>query len=167
MREVGAVDQGGKVTTPFRNLALAGSVIRACAADVNETHPHLATRRPRHSPNTLSPQRTRAAPTENSVRMSVAPPALIGVTTKMAQVPAGRMFSGRSDERRDIPIIRGKSKGFCSSNFGNNFHFKNHFATIPTFFLDVYEMWARSIECFFPLIKLYFVLISIPRPSKN
>lgn len=78
--------------TMFRNMAHARAVIRAWATDFNETRPHsaLGYQTPMEFAEHLTTATdTRAAPPESSARMSVAPPAPIGVSTKRAPVPAG------------------------------------------------------------------------------
>jgi len=78
--------------TMFRNMAHARTVIRALAADFNETRPHsaLGYQTPKEFAEHLTTATyTRAAPSESSARMSVAPPAPIGVSTQRALVPAG------------------------------------------------------------------------------
>lgn len=78
--------------TMFRNMAHARAVIRAWAADFNETRPHsaLGYQTPKAFAEHLTTATdTHAALSESSARMSVAPPAPIGVSTKRAPVPAG------------------------------------------------------------------------------
>jgi transposase InsO family protein len=78
--------------TMFRNMAHARAVIRAWAADFNETRPHsaLGYQTPKAFAEYLTTATdTHAALSESSARMSVAPPAPIGVSTKRAPVPAG------------------------------------------------------------------------------
>ena len=78
--------------TMFRNMAHARAVIRAWAADFNETRPHsaLGYQTPKAFAEGLTTATdTRAAPSESSSRMSVAPPASIGVSTQRALVPGG------------------------------------------------------------------------------
>lgn len=78
--------------TMFRNMAHARAVIRAWAADFNETRPHsaLGYRTPKaFAAGLTTATDTRAAPSESSARMSVAPPASIGVSTQRALVPGG------------------------------------------------------------------------------
>ena len=78
--------------TMFRNMAHARAVIRAWAADFNETRPHsaLGYQTPKEFAEHLATATdTRAAPAESYARMSVAPPASIGVSTQRTPVPAG------------------------------------------------------------------------------
>ena len=78
--------------TMFRNMAHARAMIRTWAADFNETRPHsaLGYQTPKAFSERLSTATdTRAAPSESSARMSVAPPAPIGVSTQRAQIPIG------------------------------------------------------------------------------
>jgi len=78
--------------TMFRNMAHARAVIRAWADDFNETRPHsaLGYRTPKaFAEHLTTATNTRAAPSESSARMSVAPPAPTGVSTQRAPVPAG------------------------------------------------------------------------------
>lgn len=78
--------------TMFRNMAHARAVIRAWATDFNETRPHsaLGYQTPKAFAEYLTTATdTRAEPSESSARMSVAPPAPIGVSTQRAPVPAG------------------------------------------------------------------------------
>lgn len=78
--------------TMFRNMTHARAVIRAWATDFNETRPHSAIGY--QTPKAFAAGITtatdiRAAPSESSARMSVAPPASIGVSTQRALVPGG------------------------------------------------------------------------------
>jgi len=78
--------------TMFRNMAHARTVIRAWAADYNEERPHsaLGYQTPKAFAERLfTATDTRAVPSESSARMSVAPPAPIGVSTRRALVPDG------------------------------------------------------------------------------
>jgi len=78
--------------TMFRNMTHARAVIRAWATDYNEERPHsaLGYQTPKAFAEYLTTATdTRAAPSESSARMSVAPPAPIGVSTKRAPVAAG------------------------------------------------------------------------------
>lgn len=78
--------------TMFRNMAHARAVIRAWATDFNETRPHsaLGYQTPKAFAEHLTTATdTLAAPSESSARMSVAPPAPIGVSTQRAPVPNG------------------------------------------------------------------------------
>jgi putative transposase len=78
--------------TMFRNMAHARAVIQDWAADFNETRPHsaLGYQTPKEFAEHLTTATdTRAAPAESSARMSVAPPAPIGVSTQRTPVPAG------------------------------------------------------------------------------
>ncbi|SEM68407.1 Integrase core domain-containing protein [Roseovarius tolerans] len=78
--------------TMFRNMAHARAVIRAWADDFNETRPHsaLGYRTPKaFAEHLTTATNTRAAPSESSARMSVAPPAPTGVSTQRALIPAG------------------------------------------------------------------------------
>ncbi|MDO6588323.1 integrase core domain-containing protein, partial [Salipiger sp. 1_MG-2023] len=68
------------------------SVILDWTADFNETRPHsaLGYQTPKEFAEHLTTATdTRAAPAESSARMSVAPPAPIGVSTQRTPVPAG------------------------------------------------------------------------------
>lgn len=76
--------------TMFRNIAHARAVIRTWATDFNETRPHsaLGYQTPKAFAERLTTTTdTRAAPSENSVRMSASPPAPISVSTQSALVP--------------------------------------------------------------------------------
>jgi hypothetical protein len=78
--------------TMFRNLAHARVVIRAWATDYNEERPHsaLGYQTPKAFAKRLfTATDTRAAPSESSARVSVAPPAPIGVSTPRALAPDG------------------------------------------------------------------------------
>lgn len=78
--------------TMFRNMAHARAVIQAWVADFNETRPHsaLGYQTPKAFAEYLTTATdTRAAPSESSARMSVAPPAPIGVSTQRAPIPNG------------------------------------------------------------------------------
>lgn len=78
--------------TMFRNMAHARAVIRAWAADFNEARPHsaLGYDTPKAFAERLfTATDSRAARSESSARMSVAPPAPEGVSTKRALVPTG------------------------------------------------------------------------------
>jgi len=78
--------------TMFRNMAHARAVIRAWAADFNEARPHsaLGYDTPKAFAERLfTATDSRAAQYESSARMSVAPPAPEGVSTKRALVPTG------------------------------------------------------------------------------
>ncbi|WP_143514690.1 IS3 family transposase [Primorskyibacter flagellatus] len=78
--------------TMFRNMAHARAVIRAWTADFNETRPHsaLGYQTPKaFAERFTTATDTRAAPSESSARMSVAPPTPIGVSNQTALVPAG------------------------------------------------------------------------------
>ncbi len=78
--------------TMFRSMAHARAVIRAWAADFNETRPHSALGY--QTPNAFAERittatDTRAAPHVSSARMSIAQRAPIGVSTQRTLVPAG------------------------------------------------------------------------------
>ena len=78
--------------TMFRDMAHARSMIRAWVTDYNEERPHSALdyQTPRaFAEDLLTVTDSRAASPENSAHLSVAPPALIGVSTQRAPVPAG------------------------------------------------------------------------------
>ncbi|MEQ9448801.1 MAG: integrase core domain-containing protein, partial [Rhodospirillaceae bacterium] len=75
-----------------RNMAHARDVIRAWAADFNETRPHsaLGYQTPKAFAERLfTALDIRAAQSESSARMSSAPPAPIGVSTQRTPIPAG------------------------------------------------------------------------------
>ena len=91
--------------TMVRNMAHARAVIRAWTADFNETRPHsaLGYQTPKAFAERLTTATdTRAAPSESSARMSVAPPAPIGVSTHRPPAPAEGKFSGRSQPLHDL-----------------------------------------------------------------
>ncbi|WP_289044104.1 integrase core domain-containing protein, partial [uncultured Aliiroseovarius sp.] len=76
----------------FRNMAHARAVIRTWAADFNETRPHFALgyQTPKGFAERLSTAPDiRAAQSESSARMSIAPPAPIGVSTQRAPASGG------------------------------------------------------------------------------
>jgi len=78
--------------TMFRNMAHARAVIRAWATDFNEARPHsaLGYDTPKAFAERLfTAADSRAARSESSARISVAPPAPEGVSTKRALVPTG------------------------------------------------------------------------------
>lgn len=78
--------------TMFRNMVHARAVIRAWAADYNEERPHsaLGYQTPKaFAERLITATETHTARSESSARLSVAPPAPIGVSTQRAPVPNG------------------------------------------------------------------------------
>ncbi len=76
----------------FRNMAHARAVIRTWATDFNKTRPlsALGYQTPKAVAEHLTTATdTHAAPSESFARMSVAPPAPIGVSTQRTLVPTG------------------------------------------------------------------------------
>lgn len=88
---IGSYLQSGGRRRSLTNMAHARSAIRAWAADFNETCPHsaLGYQAPKaFAEHFTTATESRAAPTESSARLSVAPPAPIGVSTQRTLVPA-------------------------------------------------------------------------------